>query len=265
MLRDIDFGKEPGVRALSLPGCACRGAFQFAVMARLAAAGERFDVVAGVSSGSVCAAVTVAGLAEDGPSMWRAFASRPIVSARYLGTERSVFGMNAILRDALCRFLPEERLRDTEAELLVATTRARRFALFAKDALAVHSNRTRNDLHNVIVASCYIPVIYAGVPWLDGEVHVDGGAVDNTLIDTLVARGATELTVVTPYLNGAVSRTMFSPELPPSVPPHVRLRLIYPERPLQQRRFDFAPGPLEEALTMPHCERIVEAARPRQA
>jgi predicted acylesterase/phospholipase RssA len=232
-------------------------------MARLSAAGERFDVVGGVSSGSVCAAVTVAGLAEEGPAMWRAFASRPIVSARYLRTERSVFGMSAIVRDALRRFLPEARLQGTDTELLVATTRARRFALFGKDALVVHSNRTRTDLHEVILASCFIPVIYAGVARLDGEVHIDGGAVDNTLIDTLISRGATELTVVTPYVDGAVSRTMFSPELPPRVPPHVRLRLIYPERPLQQRRFDFAPGPLEEALTMPHCERIIEAARPR--
>ena len=49
------------MRGLSLPGCGCRGAFQFAVMARLAAAGERFDMVAGASSGSICAAVTVAG------------------------------------------------------------------------------------------------------------------------------------------------------------------------------------------------------------
>jgi NTE family protein len=263
MLRDIDVGKGVRVRALSLPGCACRGAFQFAVMARLAAAGERFDVVAGVSSGSVCAAVTVAGLAEEGPAMWRAFASRPIVSPRYLRTERSVFGMSAILRDALRRFLPEERLRDTDAELLVATTRARRFALLGKDALAVHSNRTRNDLHDVILASCYIPVIYAGVARVDGEVHIDGGAVDNTLIDTLLAKGASELTVVTPYVDGAVSRTMFSAERPPIVPPHIRLRLIYPERALQQRRFDFAPGPLEEALTMPHCERIIEPAGSR--
>jgi NTE family protein len=258
------------IRALSLPGCACRGAFQFAVMARLAAAGERFDVVAGASSGSVGGAVTVAGLAEEGPAMWRAMARTPVTSLRYLASERSIFGMSAILREALQRFVPEERLHRTEAELLVATTRAVPFALGALNArgggreaaarpgLVVHSNRERRDMHDVIAASCYIPVVYARPTWLDGELHIDGGAADNTLIDALVARGADEITLVTPYTEGVVARTIFSPERPPEAPPHVRLRIIYPERPLRQRRFDFSPGPLEEALSMPHRIRIIE-------
>jgi NTE family protein len=231
-------------------------------MERLARAGERFDVVAGVSSGSVCGAVTVAGLATEGPAMWRTMASTPIVSARYLRTERSIFGMSRILRSALERFLPEELLHETEAELLVATTHARRFATGAKNALVVHSNRTRRDLHDVIVASCYIPIVYARVPRLDGEVHIDGGAADNTMIDALVERGAGDITVVTPYAGGVVAETVFAPERQPRVPPHVRLRIIHPERPLSQKRFDFAPGPLEEALSMPHVETIIEPSAP---
>lgn len=253
------------MRALSLPGCACRGAFQFAVMARLAAAGERFDLVAGASSGSVCGAVTVAGLAEQGPAMWRSMVSRPVVSTRYLRSERSIFGMSSILREALSRFLPEERLQGTDAELLVATTRARRFAMRAPDALVVHSNRSRRDMHDVIVASCYIPIVYARVPRLDGEIHVDGGAADNTLLDELIARGADDITVVSPYPNGVVARTIFTPNVPPTAPSHIRLRLIYPVRPLSQKRFDFAKGPLEEALTMPHEVRVFEPLLKRSA
>jgi predicted acylesterase/phospholipase RssA len=227
-------------------------------MARLAAAGERFDLVAGASSGSICGAVTVAGLAEEGPSMWRSFIGKPVVSMQYLRTERSVFGMSSILREALQRFLPEELLHDTGPELLIATTHARRFALRAPGALVVHSNRTRRNMHDVIVASCYIPIVYATVPRVDGEVHIDGGAADNTLIDELVARGADDITVVTPYPKGGVARTIFAPELVPTVPKHVRLRVIYPERALSQKRFDFAPGPLEEALSMPHTELVIE-------
>ena len=266
------------IRALSLPGCACRGAFQFAVMARLAEAGERFDLVAGASSGSICGAVTVAGLSADGPAMWRSMARTPITSLSYLRGERSVFGMSAILREALRRYLPEERLQGTHAELLVATTRAVPFALGSvasairrrapraeTPGLVVHSNRGRRDMHDVIVASCYIPVVYARPTWLDGELHVDGGAADNTLIDALVARGADDITVVTPYPEGVVARTIFAPERPPEAPPHVRLRLIYPARPLRQKRFDFAPGPMEEALSMPHEVRIVEPAAPPRA
>ncbi len=241
-----------------MPGCACRGAFQFAVMERLSKRGERFDLVAGASSGSICGAVTVAGLSGEGPSMWRSFMSTPVVSARYLPTEKSIFGMSVILRDALTRFLPEERLHNTETELLVATTRAKRFAMGARDALVVHSNKARRDMHDIIVASCYIPIVYARVPVIDGEVHIDGGAADNTLIDSLVERGAKEITLVTPYPEGAVAQTVFAQERTPHPRKNVRIRLIFPERRLSQKRFDFTPGPLEEALAMPHVERVLE-------
>lgn len=245
------------MRALSLPGCACRGAFQFAVLSRLIERGERFDLVAGASSGSITGAAYVAGIAQQGPDMWRSMAKTPVVSARYLRTERSPFGMSAILREALRRFLPEDKLHGTEAELLVATTRARPFLTGKSDALVVHSNRERRDMHDVIVASCYIPVVYARVPRLDGEVHIDGGATDNTLVDALAARGATEITVITPFPEGRIARTLFAREERPKAPRNVRLRVLFPERPLRQKSFDFTPGPLEEALTAPHREVII--------
>lgn len=291
------------MRALSLPGCACRGAFQFAVMARLAAQGERFDVVAGASSGSICGAIVTAGLAEEGPTMWRSFMSTPVVSARYLRSEGSVFGMSRILRQGLQRFVPLERIRSSPTELLVATTRARAFAREAlgplvamtmsaadrlrgqdgdrdQDAaprsmrsvlrdrfaalsrrmpgsLVVHSSRERDDLHDIIAASCFIPVVYSRPVFIDGELHIDGGAADNTLIDELVARGADDITMVTPYTEGRVASTIFAAESRPKVPPHVRLRILCPERELSQKRFDFAPEPLEEALGMAHREIVV--------
>jgi predicted acylesterase/phospholipase RssA len=261
-----------GLRALSLPGCACRGAFQFAVLQRLARQGESWDLVAGASSGSICAAVNVSGRSEEGPTMWRSFARTPVFSGRWLSRERSPFGMSAILRDALERFLPERELHATKAELLVATTHAARFARSTltvartrsapetiADALVVHSNRARRDLHDVIVASCYIPVVYARLPRLDGEVHIDGGASDNTLLGELIARGADDITLVTPYVGGIVAPTLFHSERAPSVPRHVRLRILSPRAVLRQKRFDFEPGAMEEALSMPHEERIIEA------
>jgi predicted acylesterase/phospholipase RssA len=257
------------MRALSLPGCACRGAFQFAVMARLAAAGERFDLVAGASSGSICGALTVAGLAARGPEIARALAGSPIVSTRYLVTERSIFGMGRIVRETLERYLPESRLHDTEAELLVATTHAGAYARRLLPAilrrrshhepLAIHSNRERGDLHDVLLASCYIPVLHARMARLDGALHLDGALADNTLLDALVARGARDVTVVTPFAEGAVARTMFGTEGPLHPRPGVRLRVIYPERTLSIGRFDFAPERMEEALRMPHREQILSA------
>lgn len=261
------------MRALSLPGCACRASFQVGVTARLAAAGERFELVAGASSGSVCGAIVVAGLTADGPDMAREMAGEPIVSTRYLGTEKSVFGLGRILREALERRLPERLILASESELLVATTHAghyiRRFiparvlrrggAEEARhDPLVVHSSRARRDIHDVIVASCYLPVVHAGVTRLDGALHVDGALADNTLIDTLVARGATEITVITPFSQGAVARTMFTPEGPLHPRPGVRIRVLYPERPLSIGRFDLDRGRMDEALSMPHREIWIE-------
>lgn len=261
------------MRALSLPGSACRAAFQLGVLARLTALGERFDLVAGASSGSICGAVLVAGMAERGPDMARELAGEPIVSTRYLETERSVFGLGHLLRGALGRHLPERALYDADAELLVATTHAghyfRRFfrarmlrrggAEHAHhDPLVVHSSRERRDIHDVLVASCYIPVMHAGVTRIDGALHVDGALADNTLIDTLVARGADDITVITPFSQGAVARTMFAAEGPLHPRPGVRLRVLYPARPLSLGRFDLDRGRVEEALAMPHRELIVE-------
>jgi NTE family protein len=126
------------------------------------------------------------------------------------------------------------------------------------EPLRVHSNRERHDLHDLILASCYIPVLHAGLARIDGALHMDGALADNTLLDALTARGAGEITVITPYADGAVARTMFSGEGPLHARPGVRLRVIYPERPLSIGRFDFAPARLEEALAMPHRERIIE-------
>jgi predicted acylesterase/phospholipase RssA len=256
------------MRALSLPGCACRSAFQLSVLARLAAAGERFDLVAGASSGSVSGALTVAGKAALGPAIARSLGSTPIVSTRYLKDERSIFGMGRILREMLQRHLPEHLLDNAESELLIATTHARRYArgLFPRPsltepspgALVIHSNRARRDLHEVILASCYIPLLYAGLSRIDGEIHVDGAVADNTLSDALITRGADDITIVTPFTGAAVARTMFATEGPLAVPAHVRLRILYPERPLSLGRFDFDPDRIEEALSMPHREELLQ-------
>lgn len=288
-------------RALCLPGCGCRGAFQFGVVKNLFESGERFDVVAGASSGSICGAVAVSGLASEGPSFFRSMSSTPIVSRRYLRSDGGPFGMATIVRDALTRYVPNDRIVASETELLVSTTRANRMLRSAFDvatakvralplgrraaapppaqgsrypfaepspvhalavrseSLVVHSNRTRSDMHDVIVASCTIPGLYGKMVTIDGEVHVDGGAADNTLLPELLARGATDITVVTPYEGGAVSPTLFERERTITVPGHVRLRVISPARTIRLRHFDFDPERLEEALSMPWKVEIFEA------
>jgi len=52
---------------------------------------------------------------------------------------------------------------------------------------------------------------------------------------------------------------MFAVEGPLRPRPGVRLRVLYPERPLSIGRFDLSRERLEEALIMPHEERILDA------
>lgn len=299
-------------RALCLPGCGCRGAFQFGVVKRLAEMGETFDLVVGASSGSICGAVFVAGLSEEGPSFFRSLSNTKILSRRYLRSDGGPFGMATIVREALERYVPNDRIVGSETELLVSTTRASRMLRSALDvatakvrsfplgravarslgrvadfppevgrrqfpfeqpspvhalavrseSLVVHSNRLRSDMHDVIVASCTIPGLYAKLVTLDGEIHVDGGAADNTLLGELLARGATDITVVTPNMHGAVSPTLFERERMPRTPPGVRLRLISPEQPIRLRHFDFDPGRLADALSMPWKIDVIEPTVP---
>ncbi|MBK8941539.1 MAG: patatin-like phospholipase family protein [Polyangiaceae bacterium] len=282
-----------------MPGSGCRAAFQVGAVQRLNEAGERFDLVAGASSGSICGAVVVSGLSADGPSFFRSLANTKILSRRYLRSDGGPFGMATIVREALSRFIPNERIVGSDMELLVSTTRASRMLKSAlevarsrvraplgrrpapelrpdapfdepsrvhalavrAEALVVHSNRTRADMHDVIVASCTIPGLYARFVVLDGEVHVDGGAADNTLLGELIARGATDITIVTPYQGGAVSPTLFERERTPRPPEGVTLRLVSPTSPIRLRHFDFDPDRLEEALNMPFSIEIIEAPR----
>lgn len=254
------------MRALSLPGCGCRGAFQFAVLARLVAAGERFDIVGGASSGSISGAAYVAGKSLDGPAIYRSFASTKVFSPRWLASEKSPFGMSRIVREGLERFVPQRDILGSETELLVSTTElapvlrslAERRPIAASKAV-VHSSRRRSDLHDVILASCTFPPFYARLYRLDGTIHIDGGAADNTLLEPLIARGATHITIITPHPSGAVYPGLFRPLELPRVPPHVELRVIHPLRALRLKSFDFDGERLEEALTMPHGEAITRA------
>lgn len=250
------------MRALSLPGCGCRSAFQFAVLARLAALGERFDLVGGASSGSLAGAAYVAGRSPEGPSVYRALASTKVFSSRWLASERSPFGMSRIVLGALARYVPERDILAGEAELLVSTTPLSalvgRIVTRRHDArgAVIHSSRSRSTFHDVLLASCTFPPFYARLPRIDGAIHVDGGATDNTLLDALVARGATHVTVITPHAAGTVYRGLFQPLQAPIVPPHVELRVIRPARPLRLKSFDFDADRIEEALAMPQITTV---------
>lgn len=258
------------MRALALPGCGCRGAFQFGVLAALEAAGERFDVAAGASSGSIAAAAFVAHKSARGPAIYRAMGGTPVVSARWLRSERSPFGMSRIVRRALEEHVPERDVLESDTELLVSTTdlsalRTRLVSLArgrgpGVGAATIHSSRSTPRIHDLLLASCTFPPFYARLVRLGGRIHVDGGATDNALVDALVRRGATHITVVTPHPGGRVYRGLGDGPRPLDPIPGVELRIVSPARPLTIRSFDFDAARIEEALTMPAVTEVLTTA-----
>lgn len=245
------------MRALSLPGCGCRVAFQFAVLARLVTAGERFELVGGASSGSLAGAAYVSNRCHEGPGILRAMGGTKVLSHRWIPSQKSPFGMSHIVRSALERHLPEADITRAPIELLVSTTSLGELighAVHRSGRPVVHSTHERQDIHDLLLASCTFPPFYAKIPRLDGALHLDGGITDNTLVDALVARGATEITIITPHHDGSVYRALFRGFQPHEVPRHVRLRVLHPVRPLRLKSFDFDPERVAEALAMPHRE-----------
>lgn len=239
------------MRALSLPGCGCRMAFHFNALLRLVAAGERFDLVAGASSGSLVGAAYVSGRLAEGPGILREMGGTPVLSPRWLRSQRSPFGMSAIVRGALERHLPAAELRAATTPLFVSTTPLSALPAQLVSGLeraAVHDLRAAYDPHELLLASCTFPPFYARIPRLAGAAHLDGGIADNTLIEVLVARGATDIVVITPHADGRIYRGLRRGFEPPHVPSRVRLRVVSPARPLALRSFDFDPARLREAL-----------------
>ena len=244
------------------------GAFQFAVLARLAARASASTSSRARRPARSAAPPYVAGLRPRGPDMCALDGATPIVSARYLRTERSLFGMSAHppRRAAdLPERLPEDRdellVATTHAELLVAAARrrARSFASGEDEARRDRWWCTRTasaaTCTTCIVASCYIPVVYARVPRLDGEVHVDGGAADNTL-DRRARRARRDRHHggdAVPRGRGRAHHVR-ARRAPPTCRRTCACACSTPSGRFGRSASTSHPAPLEEALTMPHRE-----------
>src|SRR5437016_14371226 len=106
-------------------GCACRAAFHAGVAAALEEAGVPVELVAGTSSGALCAVAMAAGRGRDLPDLWRALAGRSVISFNRVLWNRSIFDMSHLVRTAIVDTLGVVDLRDCAVEALVVATRLR--------------------------------------------------------------------------------------------------------------------------------------------
>ncbi len=216
-------------------------AFHAGVAGALSDGGVRPDKVSGASSGSVVAGAVAAGLGADLPRLFFRFAGRSIVSLRRLLWNRSLFDMSHLVRHALRDTLGDGDLRQKPVEALVPVTRV---PSLTTTVLSSHQER---DMVEVILGSCYIPVLYGRPIRLGKDWVLDGGWGDNLPLDALARRGCDDIIAVVVSADGSARRTVSHRGWKPTVD-GARLSVIRPSRPLALKSWDLSADRARQAI-----------------
>lgn len=222
------------MQAIVFEGCGCRAAFYAGVAAELTAAGMRFPIAAGASSGSLCAAAVAAGRAAELPTMWRALSGRSILSLQRALHNRSVFDMSTIVRDGIIELLGDGDLRNAPGEAIAAVTVLPRFTT------EFLSSRREASMINALLGSCFIPGIYGR--WITHQrgILLDGGIRNNLPIEAALAAGATDIICVVSRPRATANKHLLLRQWRPTTPPGsaATIRVIHPLQPLAVRSWD---------------------------
>ncbi|HPH66728.1 MAG TPA: patatin-like phospholipase family protein [Kofleriaceae bacterium] len=225
--------------ALVFEGCGCRAAFYAGVAAELDAAGMRFPVAAGASSGSLCAAAVAAGHAANLPALWRDLAGRSVLSLQRAWHNRSIFDMSSIVRNGIVGLLGDGDMRNAPGEAIAAVTVMPRFTT------EFLSSRTEANMINVLLGSCFIPGIYGR--WITHQaatgrrrVLFDGGMRNNLPVEAATNAGATNIICVVSRPHPFANRHPFHRRWQPAPPPGAaaRIHIIHPLAPLAVQSWD---------------------------
>jgi len=184
-----------GVTAFVLTGGGALGAVQVGMLAELTAAGERPDLIVGVSAGAINSAhfahdptsENVARLVE----LWSELRTRDVLGFSF----RSVLGLFGLtdhladpksLRALLARALPCQRFSDTAVPLHIVCAELQTGAEVVLSA---------GELIEAVLASAAIPGVFPPVS-IAGRTLIDGAVAAGTPIATAIKLGATRLIVL---------------------------------------------------------------------
>ncbi len=222
------------MQAIVFEGCGCRAAFFAGVAAELNAAGMRFPIAAGASSGSLCAAAIAAGRAAELPSLWRELSGRSVLSLRRMLQNRSIFDMSTIVRNGIVDLLGTGDLRNAPGEAIAAVTVMPRFTT------EFLSSRREPNMINVLLGSCFIPGIYGR--WITHQRRIlfDGGMRNNLPVEAATAAGATDIICVVSRPYPTTNKHPLQPRWRPAPPPgsQATIRVIHPLAPLAVQSWD---------------------------
>lgn len=204
----IDVTKEYG---LVLEGGGAKGAYQIGVWKALREAGIQIKGVAGTSVGALNGAMVCMDELEKAEEIWKHLTYSQVIQVedeevrqirnneipireaaskmfKYIGG--GGFDVSP-LQDLIEKILDEDRIRNSPIDFYVKTFSVDEFRELEVDMKTVADGQMKDFL----LASAYLFPIFK-TQKLHGKTYVDGGAVNNVPLDTLVHRGYKDIIVV---------------------------------------------------------------------
>jgi predicted acylesterase/phospholipase RssA len=184
------------VKALVISGGGAKLWYCAGAMAGLKKEGQEFDCVYGTSTGAICTLLWMQGNPQRAWDLTDTIKPSDIIRvpknvtklARLIQARPLVD--NSPMLPTLQKLFPRHSLDFSFKSHAVATNiltqRRKVFELSRKDP----------DIYRYVVASGAIPALFPPVKFNDELVCVDGGAIDNTLLDPAIEAGCDEITLI---------------------------------------------------------------------
>lgn len=268
-------------KALVISGGGAKFWYGAGAMAGLKEEGHEFECVYGTSTGAICTLLWMQGDPRRAWELANQVGPSDIVKVPKNVTKlkRLIQSQNLIdnspMFPTLQRLFPRHSLDFSFKSHAVATNiltqRREVFELSRKDP----------DIYRYVVASGAIPALFPPVKFNENLVCVDGGAIDNTLLDPAISAGCDEITLIllsqkTTYtcnpddmfdvINALTDGTLASSavkdlklcEARNHVPGFrkIKVNLIRPQKPVPVELFDWSPEQAREAFDMGYTDSL---------
>ena len=190
----IDLDKEYGI---VLEGGGAKGAYQIGAWKALREAGVKIKGIAGTSVGALNGALMCMGDLELAEKVWSNHPlhqrQMPFWDAVSNVDERMEEGCLDVtpLKDLLLEVVDEEKIKASPIELYIKTFSVDQFKELDIDLKTVEPGQMKDFL----LASAYIFPLFKNEK-LHGKTYIDGGAINNVPLDSLVDRGYEDIIMI---------------------------------------------------------------------
>ncbi len=218
---------------LCLSGGGARGAYQIGVAKRLEELGilSQIEVFSGTSIGSVNAVLLSTKSVDEAFQLWKEISPDEIKSTEGIFSrireekiqiiENGIFSIEA-LRERLWKYLDFPTVKQKEIYVTMSEAGSPNDNLFSlvksgyhhfvkKEQKAVYnllSEYDNDDIVNMVLASCSIPIVFPGVT-LGDKKYFDGGLYDNVPIYPLIETGCDTIIVIHLHLFDHINKEKY--------------------------------------------------------